>query len=49
MGVDGLKAAARSGGIKGEGATDVALRQILQRNASTLTSGGQVRCRQIYF
>lgn len=42
MGVKGLKAAARIGGLKGEAASDVALAQVLQRNASASTSGGQV-------
>eukprot|EP00752_Nemacystus_decipiens_P018608 g16683.t1 len=41
MGLDGLKVAARIGGLKGDSASDVALKQVLQRHASASTSGGQ--------
>ena len=42
MGLDGLKTAARVGGVKGDCASDTALKQVLQKHASASISGKQV-------
>lgn len=43
MGLEGLRKAAKIGGIRGEAAVDQALKQVLQRHAGTHSgSGGEV-------